>query len=403
MEVIVGEWEYQPTPIRTAPVRALVDEFRAIGHELNPLLDAHYSLGGFYPVTDFTPVLGEWLAHGLIDEIADLWNQITSDHAAHRSTLSAAMAARVPREFGFDRETENELRAVHLLGSRLALYEFGHNAVPHAIGNIFATRLASIEWTIAPAVADQLCDAAEREALIIPELHPAGRKREMACAAMAAVRATFAEADRNVALWMQQIPPMSRLVIADYFQRGERRLRPVLYYGDRKYGCCGAINQRWIDWVACFEPPGDEAEAPHGLTKKHLREALDRAAISSPKSATREELLTLVRQRAGLLRAIFAEHLPEHCIPRPEWEVPLRDWASRCEDLRPLALAVLKPLILESAGLHQRRLQQDEARFAEESEEIKRAAAAEICAAFDALTPEQQTEIREELRRLNDE
>ena len=60
-------------------------------------------------------------------------------------------------------------------------------------------------------------------------------------------------------------------------------------------------------------------------------------------------MIAEARRHSGLVRSIFAEQLPEYCLPKSEWEQSFRTWASRCEALHPIALVILKSLAIQSS------------------------------------------------------
>ena len=334
---------------RTSEVGALCEEVGRYGHAENPLLAQHYSLGGYYPVTDFTSVIATWLRTGSSMAVEELWSRITANGDAERAMLRMAIGANVIPDFGFDDETAAEVKAVHLLGSRLSLYATGHDPVTFQVGRVLATRLASIVWSPSPEVLLHLRAGAETEALVIPGHDPPGRKKELSDAAVAALLAPQSESDRNLGEWMQRLTPMARLVVADYCQRDRGNLRPELYYGDRQYGSCAPINLAFVRWIGCFEAANDRTDVPHLMTKGHLANALRGAGFSVKPSWSKAELVAEVRRHDGLLSAIFAEHFPEHCAPSREWDVALRKWAARCQALPPIALAILKTLASQSS------------------------------------------------------
>jgi len=333
---------------RTSEVAQLARELGGLGHVENPFLDPRYSLDGYYPVTDFTTVVAQWITERRWQAIGELWTYLTSDGPAERAMLRMAMVASVLPELGFDEDTAAEIKAVHVLGSRLAMYEFGRDAVPFAIGRVLATRLASIEWAPSHEVASHLRRGAEVEALTT-ELDPPGHRRTLAERAMNALLAPQDDSDRNLGAWMLRLPPMARLVIADYFERGDGRLRPELYYGDRKYGCRAEINLRFVEWTGSFAVPPEDADLPHALTKEHLRETLHARGVTVKKSATRDAMIAVARTHGGAISSIYKTTLRLHRVASPEWEPSLRRWAERCRDLRPIALAVLKSLALQSS------------------------------------------------------
>lgn len=329
-------------------MRALLEKVRAYGHVENPFLDPGYSLGGYYPVTDFTLTIAAWLRQSASEAISELWSLITADGVAERAMFRKAMGADVISDLGFDEDTCAEIKAVHILGHRLQLYEFGKDSVGFQIGRVLATRLASIDWSPPAATLPYLRAGAENEALVMPEIDPSGRKRDLAEQAIAALLAPRDERDRNVSLWMQQIPPMARLVIAEYFGSRGGVLRPYLYYGDRKYGCCAKINMQFVDWVGCFDFPAEDAEVPYAMMKQHLNDALVNLGVTVRRAAKKDELVKEVRAHDGLLRSIFSKHLPEYRVVKPEWKLGLERWAARAGALHPVALAILKSLALQS-------------------------------------------------------
>src|SRR5689334_16324472 len=85
---------------------------------------------------------------------------------------------------------------------------------------------------------------------------------------------------------LKAIPPMARRVVYDRFTRGWGRgvLRFDLYYDDRAYGCGGAANQQYIDWLGFFGPPTDRDSVPSVVTKDKLLQGLKEAGVSVKKS-----------------------------------------------------------------------------------------------------------------------
>lgn len=333
---------------RTAEMKALEAEVGRLGHAQNPFLDARYSIGGFYPVTDFTLVIADWLRGGRVEAIKELWCWITADRPADRVVLQKALAATMPDEFGFDEEMAAEVKAVHLLGQRLALYE-QPGAASFTVGRVLATRLASTEWQPPCALRAELEEWAEKEAVIVPEIHPPERKRLLAQRAMVSLSQSSDEPMRNVKGWMRQMPPMARLVISEYFHRADGRIHPELYYGERKYGCNEEINRQFVDWIGCFSYPPDEVPVPRAVTKDHLRDALARIGVKRPASATREALIAEARKSAGVLSAIYERDAREYRVVKAGWEASLTEWARRVHELPPVALAVLRPLAEQTA------------------------------------------------------
>jgi hypothetical protein len=334
---------------RTPEVAALYEEVGRYGHAENPFLAPHYSIGGYYPVTDFTSVIAVWLQTECWQAIGELWTRITTNWDRERAMLQMAMAANVIPELCLDDETAAEAKAVYLLGSRLSLYATGHDPVTFQVGRLLASRLASILWEPPAEVLRHLRAGAETEARVIPGYDPPGRKRELAEAAMAALLTPLSESDRNVGEWMLRIPPMARLVVADYFERDRGSLRPELYYGERHYGNCATINRAFVKWVGCFDAANDATEVPHLMSKAHLATALHGAGVAVKPSWSKVKLIAEARRHEGLLSSIFAEHFPDVCVVKPEWNAPLRRWAERCRALPPIALAILKSLALQSS------------------------------------------------------
>lgn len=282
-----------PSPrFRTPEVAALYDEVGKYGHAVNPFLDSSYSLGGFYPVTDFTQTIAVWLKKRRLAAVEELWSYLTANGPAEQALLRMALGANVLPELGLDDETAAEVKAVHLL-----------------------------EWKPTPEALIHLRRGAEIEARIIPELHPPSHKLILAERAMAALLAPLTEVDRSLGLWMQRLPPMARLVVADYFFEGRGKVRPHLFSGDRKYGCCAAINNRLVAQVGCFMTPGDDAEIPHAMTKERITAALLSAGVAMKKSVSKKELIIEARRHAGLVGELPPPSRPARiagsaCAPR---------------------------------------------------------------------------------------
>lgn len=319
---------------------------RDLCHQNHPFLDPEYSPSGRYPFTDFTYEFAEWLRNGNIDAIEELWKYIAGTDHVERICLSKGLSADMPQEFGFDDETAYEAKAIHLLGTRQALCGTNPESATFVSSELFASRLACMEWMPAPEIHDRLWEGARVEANVEGGRGMKARKKEKADQAMQTLLNPITEPLSNAGQWLLRIPPMSRLVVADYFTRswGSGKLRPDLYYPERCYGCCAAWNLHYIDYVNCFDWPGDDYLAPTGLTKKHMQEALRTRGVKISSSMKKDELFKICQQHEGVVSGLFRAHVPDLRKPKPEWDSPLRAWARRIKDIECVASAILKTL-----------------------------------------------------------
>lgn len=328
----------------TPEVAVLFDELKGWSHPEHPFLDPRYSPGGHYPVTDFTSVVAGWIADGKFTAIAELWSCLTWNGTAEKHLLQRALEARIDSRWGVDAASTVELLAINLLAARMALQDNSLNrcSTEHVATDLAATRLASVAWHPPTDVLEVLRDNAAIHADVEDGPKKKLRKMEKADVAIAELMRDVPEDVNAVGQWMVLIPPMSRLVVLDYFTRGwgSLALRPELYYDERQYGCCVGINLHYIQWVGCFQEPTDEDD-PRGITKAHLAEALRGVGINTKKSAKHGELVSLARSQPGLLASLLKSYAPNFVRPKNEWKNGLHDWVLRWKKLRCVAGAML--------------------------------------------------------------
>jgi len=336
---------------KTVAVSNLFTQLKPWSHQEYPFLDPNYSPGGYYPVTDFTSVVAGWVANGEFEAIVELWGFLTSNGVAEKELLRRGFCVRVDDRWCLDAESSAELRAINLLGLRMALQDNSMNrcSTAHATTDLFSSRLASITWRPPIGMLDILRENAAIQADVEDGPHKKRRKVEQAEEAVVELMRDVGNEVVTVGEWMIRIPPMARLVIVDYFTRtwGALALRPDLYYGDRQYGCSADLNLHFIQWIGCFQEPTDEDE-PNGVTKAEFSESLQAAGIHFKKSAKRSEMETLARSQPGLIASIIKKYSPKYVRPKNEWKNALQDWVSRCQKLRCISSAMLA-LMAESS------------------------------------------------------
>jgi hypothetical protein len=155
----------------------------------------------------------------------------------------------------------------------------------------------------------------------------------------------------SVAERLKVVPPMVRVVVADYFSRGwgVGSLRCDLYYDERMYGCNADWNRHYVQWLNFFGPPTDEGDVPSAVTKDVLRDALVQKGIVCPKAMTRKAMLEQARQFPGLLSNLIATAFPNQVTVRPEWIGLVSQWAQRFRAVQPVGAALIN--LLASSAL----------------------------------------------------
>ncbi len=145
------------------------------------------------------------------------------------------------------------------------------------------------------------------------------------------------------------VPPMTRLVVTDYFTRSwaEGQMKFSMGYREREYGCCFDWNKHYVQWLDFFEPPCDLASVPHALKKDQIRSRLEAAGVQTKKSMSRENLLTLAAQNPSLLTSMVGEFCPEACVVKQERKAPLDAWLARYQRSLDAASEVFKTLLVE--------------------------------------------------------
>lgn len=338
---------------RSSAVSELLAQATSFCHSEYPFLDREYSPGGYYPFTDFTLNIAEWLRTENLEAIRELWSFLTNNGDADRFMLEKCLRVNVIPELELDESTAIEAKAIYLLSSRQSLYDNSFSSVAILSSRLLASRLASIAWVPPLHAQEPLHHGASIEANVMDGPGIKARRVEKADAAIQELLNPVSEANQNAGQWLIQIPPMTRLVIADYFARnwGEGRLRPELYYTERKYGCSVPWNLHFIRYIDCFVTPTDATPLPSSVTKPHLQEALSSIGIGFKKSAKKDDLLVLAKQHEGLISGLFRQYAPEYQTPRPEWKEALKIWAERIEKLDCVAATILKAMGMQATRL----------------------------------------------------
>lgn len=338
---------------RTPAVAELYKQAASFCHQEYPFLDRDYSPGGYYPFTDFTLNVAEWLRTGNHDAIRELWSFLTRNGEAERFMLEKCLRVGVISDLELDESTEFESRAIYLLSSRQSLYDNSANSVGLVASRLLASRLASISWVPPLRTQELLHHGASIEANVIEGPRIRARRVEKADEALQELLNPVPEAVQTAGQWLIQIPPITRLVIADYFARswGDGRLRPEMYYTERKYGCSIPWNLHFIEHINCFEFPTDTTPLPGSVTKIHLQESLSAHGIEFKISAKKDDLVVLAKQRSGLITGLIRQHAPEYQTPRAEWKDALKAWTERVQKLECVAAAILKAMISQAIRL----------------------------------------------------
>jgi len=234
----------------------------------------------------------------------------------------------------------------------LRISEFGLPYPPFRLGS--GEMLMDVSWE--EAVDLGVVGAQESSVAAIPRIVSDGRTPDFSWAErfvlkpeyLLPLEAPFAE-ESAVIERLAAIPPMTRLVIVDYFGRdwAQGKMQTQMGYTEREYGCCSDWNLHYIRWLDFFQPPTNVANIPHSLKKDDIRVRLEAAGIRTKKSASRASLLEMAGQNPALLSAILAELCPEACVPKEEWKFPLEAWLSRYGRSLEAAGEIYKSLLLE--------------------------------------------------------
>lgn len=337
----------------TAEVAELRNEMAAWSHPEHPFLDPHYSLGGYYPATDFTMPVAQWLREFKLDAIIELWSFIGRTDEAGKFLLKRTLLTQIDSRWGIDHKSSAELLAINLLGARMSMQDntLNCNATARVVTDLAATRLASTTWCPPSDLLEVLRNNAAREAIVEDGPDKLVRKMDLAKIAIEELVREVPTPVQTVGEWMVLIPPMARLVVLDYFTRGwgPKALRPELYYSERQYGCCAALNLRHIQWVGCFEEPTDESDASK-VQKAHIVAALERLGLKVKKSAKHAELIALAREHPGTVANLIRTHAPNHVSPKQEWLAALEGWMLRWRKLRCLAGSIISVANQQAMG-----------------------------------------------------
>jgi len=338
---------------RSPAVAELFDQAAGFCHSEYPFLDREYSPGGYYPFTDFTLDIAAFLRIGDFDSIRELWSFITRNGDAEKFLLEKCLRVTVLPDLELAESTALEAKAIYLLSSRQSLYDTSINSVGLLSSRLLASRLASTSWVPPLRAREPLHQGASIEANVEDGPRIRARRVEKADEALQELLNPPPDAVQTAGQWLVQIPPISRLVIADYFARtwGEGRLRPELYYTERQYGCSVPWNLHFISYINCFQPPSDTTPLPHSVTKVNLQEALSHVGAEFKKSAKKDELEKLARQHEGLLASLIQRHAPEYVMPRNEWTEALERWTLRLRKLECVAAAILKAMGMQALRL----------------------------------------------------
>ena len=318
---------------------ALYEEMKPFCSAERPFLDVEYAWPP--PFTDFTSILAKWISEQRFPAITELWIILFGKGIAELELLRRALKAQVDTGLKFDSDTVAEVKAINLLVHGMHLHLPGH---PSSIASrLFATRLASIEWN--PPI-DQLASLkfqASKEAWVPDGSNKRKRQQTKANEALAELLLPRNEAIKTVGDWMLLIPPMTRMVIQDYFQKTweVKSLTPNLYYMDRMYGCCKEINLGFIRWMGCFREPDDRDILPSRVTKTLLLQEFTNLQLTVKKTLKRTELIETLRDYPGVISKLIKIHAPESVTPKTEWKQGLENWASRCQIIQCVAAAIM--------------------------------------------------------------
>jgi hypothetical protein len=339
-------------------VSQLYEEIRDWCHPDHPFLDPKYSLESNVPAIDLTPYLATWLEAGRLEGIVELWKFLTYrdepgvfDLALQQAlySLRKILKARLPPGIQLSKTAQHELHAICILTLRAAL-RIGHN-ISRVGARLAATTIACRQMVLDPALANEVIrlvcseqrDVEDVESNWVEEFRDAARLAIET--AMSPLGPAESAAER-----LKVVPPMARCVVYDFACAGSSRrgIRPELNYEDRMYGCGGASNQQYVEWLGFIGMPGDDASIPSGVSKDVLIEAFEQRGISCDKAMTRKAMLEKAHEIPGFLAHLISRQNPQQRELLGEWKGPVAAWTSRVRCVEPVAAAIIKFMALSA-------------------------------------------------------
>jgi hypothetical protein len=331
---------------RTPEVAKLYEAIRPWSHPEHPFLDAKYSPGSCVPAIDMTHFVADCIANGRLDAIQELWSYLVYHGTATDHLLKKALKAEVPDWLGLSQSAIYELKAINLLLLRMS---FMSSTDVSGVGSgVAATLIGSRQLTLSSEAYDKLLALTKSETTKESTLGSTYGVAQGAKVALDEALSPLGEAE-PCSDKLKSIPPMARMVVADYVNRGwGQGLRLCLYYGERLYGCGDQHNQVYIDWLDYFGHPDDTMEPPAAATKDLLRTLLEKNALPCKKTATRKEMIELARTVPGLVKSLFLQVDPGRRPLRSEWVPAVHAWAKRVEKVKAVGAGVLKTVATSS-------------------------------------------------------
>lgn len=168
----------------------------------------------------------------------------------------------------------------------LHISEFGLPHPPFRLGS--REMLMDVSWE--EAVDLGVVGANEPPVTAIPRIVSGGRAPTLPWAERFALKPAFLLpletpiADESAVIdRLALIPPMTRLVVVDYFGRdwAQGKMQTQMGYTEREYGCCSDWNLHYIRWLDFFQPPTKVERIPHSLKKDDIRPTWRRPASRS--------------------------------------------------------------------------------------------------------------------------
>lgn len=216
---------------KTQTMCDLYEEIGALSDAEHPFLDPRFPSNSFTPICDMTPYVTEFLVHGDLDSVRELWGYLAGANGMHAFEQALAM----PPPVGIEISTSGicEIRAALILGQRPHLRRQG---AAFAAALVAATALSTRKAGIARVLRFEVTKNLSAE------------DAETAFAALE--RGT--ESCATFAGTMKQLPPMVRVAISNAIRDAEPaepgaplKLRTIPYSlgaGERAWGCSADIG-----------------------------------------------------------------------------------------------------------------------------------------------------------------
>lgn len=271
-----------PNSDATPALLALWEEVREWSHPDCPFLDRSYSPTSRMPAIDYTLWIRDRLLADDVDSIRQLMGYLENGSKVWQKQVEDFCRWRIA---AFEEQPilEAELRA-----SMMLCYRKGFQNLPFQWKRIWSAVLAA---HAAPAL------------------------------------------ESDLAVKMRLCSPTLRLVLANCWLRNERQVFRVdwsLGYGDREYGCSGAWNEHYGEWLAVFESPTVETPFPKNLlTKEALVAEAAALGIELDAKVKKDVMLAEVAKHPQLMASLWEKHGTGFLKWKESAKGALEEWIQR--------------------------------------------------------------------------